>query len=65
MGRICVTCTEEMRNAYKIFVMNPKGKRLFRTLTSKWSLKRVGGCGLDSPGTVHSPVEDSQHDTEP
>jgi hypothetical protein len=25
-----VTCTGEMRNAYKILVMNPKGKKLFR-----------------------------------
>jgi hypothetical protein len=35
-----VTCTEEMRNVYKILVKNHKGRRLFRTLISKWSLKR-------------------------
>jgi hypothetical protein len=61
-----VTCTEEMRNVYKILVKNRKGKRLFTTLISKWSLKREGGCELDSPGTVHSPVEASnKYDSEP
>jgi hypothetical protein len=50
----------EMKNAYKIFLGKPEGKRPLRRPRNRWEdsirmgLREIGmgRCGLDSPGSV-------------
>jgi len=47
-----VVCMEEVRNAYKILVGEPEGKRpigrprCIRRIMLRWTLKEIG-CGMD------------------
>jgi len=50
-----------MRNAYKILVTKPKGKRPLGRPTCRWEDNirlhlRVGSCGLDSSSSPEGPV---------
>jgi hypothetical protein len=52
MGRTCST-NEEKRNAYKILVRKPKGKRALGRLRHRWvysikmDLREIGWNGMD------------------
>jgi hypothetical protein len=40
----------EMRNAYKVLVRKPEGKRPLRRPGHRWE-ENIRRCGLDAPGT--------------
>jgi hypothetical protein len=64
MGRACSTKGEK-RNAYRVLVGEPEGKRQLGTLGRSWMdnikliLNRMGWYGLDSSGSGYGPVEGS------
>jgi hypothetical protein len=64
----------KMRNAFKILVGNPEGKRPLGRPGRRWEndikihLREIGrgGCGLDSSGSVLGPVAGTcERDNEP
>jgi hypothetical protein len=63
---------EEKRNAYRILVEKPEGKRPLGRPTRRWvdnikiGLREIGWCGLDRSGSGWGRVEGScEHDDEP
>jgi hypothetical protein len=56
----------ETRNAYKILVGKPEGKRPLGRPRSRWVDNRIGWYGLDRAGSGEGPVEGScEHGDEP